>query len=195
MLVSLAITACTTLIPTRANAFAFKFTPAGETPAFENQQITFTVSFDPQGLTVEFLGLDAKMTEEGFYQGFEWDGGELSHLNTAYNTGFIFSNTTDIAKITFTTLKTLKKDGDPDFFNVTGLFDVKEADDVNGGKKGKGTPYSSKKSEKAEGFEVVDIVPIPVAEPVPEPLTMLGAATALGYGIILKRKSSKMKKS
>ncbi len=38
--------------------------------------------------------------------------------------------------------------------------------------------------------EGADIVPRSV-EPVPEPLTMLGAATALGYGVILKRKSSK----
>jgi hypothetical protein len=32
---------------------------------------------------------------------------------------------------------------------------------------------------------------VPVSEPVPEPLTILGAATALGYGAILKLKSSK----
>jgi hypothetical protein len=32
---------------------------------------------------------------------------------------------------------------------------------------------------------------VPPSEPVPEPLTILGAATALGYGAILKRKSSK----
>jgi hypothetical protein len=35
----------------------------------------------------------------------------------------------------------------------------------------------------------VDIVS--PSEPVPEPLTILGAAAALGYGVILKRKSSK----
>ena len=41
---------------------------------------------------------------------------------------------------------------------------------------------------------IIPADPIP-EENTPEPLTMLGAATALGYGIMLKRQSSKNKKS
>jgi hypothetical protein len=186
------MTACTVFIPTRANAFSFEFTPVGEIPARPGEEITFKVSFNPEGLSVEFLGLQKKDK----YVGFEWDGSELSHQNTSLkNVGIVFSNTTSIAEITFSTLNNLEKDGEPDFFNVTGLFDIKEDDDGKDGNTGTGTAFSSVESEKKEGFKVVDVVPILRAEPVPEPLTMFGAAAALGYGAILKRKYSKKTES
>jgi hypothetical protein len=179
--VSLAMTACVVLTPTKVKAARFIFTPIGEQAVAPDQStlIPFAISFDPRPFTVTFRGFVG--------EGFDFDGSELSHSGTSLVeniVGTTFSNTKDIATITMRTLSALEKDGKADFFSVTGNFDIQ------GGEQGK--TYTSAEDPEEPFFEVV---PILKAEPVPEPLTMLGAATALGYGAILKRQSSKKTKS
>jgi hypothetical protein len=77
-------------------------------------------------------------------------------------------NTQNIVNLVFDVLQP-RKDGQSDLFDAFAWYQIGNSD--------------SRTTLVANGsFDV---------EPVPEPLTMLGAAAALGYGAILKRKSSK----
>jgi hypothetical protein len=171
--VSLAMTACAIFIPTKANALSLTFAPIGELPKQPGDFITFTISVDPKPYNeVTFTALHRV---EG-YDGYEWDDEELDFDNikmlaTTYQT---FSQPGSIAEVTFKARNNLKKDGKKDFFNVAAVFDIIELGAV-------GVIAKTDGSDE----KIVDIVPVP------EPLTIFGAATALGYGAIFKRKSSK----
>jgi len=102
---------------------------------------------------------------------FDYDRRELSFSGgTTVPLNSILSQPEIIARLTFTVLQPVK-DGVSDLFNAKVYF-------RQGGLPGETLPASAG-----------DV------EPVPEPLTMLGAAAAVGYGAIFKRKYSKKTES
>ena len=170
--VGLAMTACATFISTKANAATLTITPVGTLQKKPGDLIEFIVGFDvPNSNLLYFLGF-----------GYQYDKSELSLALDGEDRTPLFapvgSSIGSIARLTFNVLQPVE-DGMSDLFNLSAFL----AEDVDG-IRGPGILRTN---------EVVDVVP--VAEPVPEPLTMLGAATALGYGAILKRQSSKKTKS
>jgi hypothetical protein len=170
MSVSLAITACATLIPTKVNAAAFTpliLEPVGSLQRNPGDLIQFVLAFDPSGINSRVTIVNV-VTPPGF------DSSELSFDPIRSNSvsSYELSSTENIANFFFTVRPGVVKDGNSDLFRVEVNY---EFTDSRG-------PVS--------GMASIINKPLDV-EPVPEPLTMLGAATALGYGVILKRKSSK----
>jgi hypothetical protein len=179
ILVSLAMAACATLLPTKVNAASLTVTPIGTLRKQPNDSITFTFSFNPA-------------PENGVLQSlnFRYDNSELSFVPGQNIVDFIttsptisptetivqLSNTQNIVNLTFNVLQP-RKDGKSDLFEAFATY-VNQIPNSNS---------QVRTTLIANGSFDVE----PVAEPVPEPVTMLGAATALGYGAILKRKSSK----
>jgi hypothetical protein len=155
--VSLAMAACATLIPTRANAASLTVTPIGEIPARPGDSIEFRFTLTPARSSV--------VTITGLILGI--DPSELSVRTGGIPLPITVINT----PITFTsrhTVLTPVKDGIRDiwatvFYNESGPLPI------TGG----------------QAYAEAGVAPVP------EPLTMFGAVTALGYGVILKRKSSK----
>ena len=161
--VSLAMTACATLIPTKANALNFTLTPVGSLQRNPGDSIEFLLKVYPVD---PFTGSIDDVTIRTITSVYR-DANELSPpqiVNQVLNTSL--TATTTIARLLYKVDQPVKdKQNDltvhvsyklGNMFGTTGI-------DVKGG----------------------DI------EPVPEPLTMFGAAAALGYGAILKRKYSK----
>jgi len=165
---SLAMTAYVTLMPTKVNAATFTLTPVGEIQKNSNDSIEFILNLNPAPSTVvKLLGYIINI-----------DSTELS-ASTAGTTvvlGSPIDSPTTILSRTFNVL-TPVKDGISDF-SVTLSYEESES-----GSSGTPTQFEAFVSG-------ADVVPVP-EQPVPEPLTMLGAVTALGYGAILKRKYSK----
>jgi hypothetical protein len=166
--VSLAITTCATFIATKANAATLTVIPSGSLQKNPGESITFIFSLNPApfiGNTFTFQSLS-----------YDWDKNELSFApdrSTEVPRNFKLKGTTTIARVTFDVMRPIK-DGSSDLFNAYASYQESDFDLIT-------------KTPNAVGkFDV---------EPVPEPLTILGAATALGYGAILKRQSFKNKKS
>jgi hypothetical protein len=162
--VSLAMSACATLIPTKANAATLTVTPIGSLQKNPGESITFIFSLNPApfiGNTFTFQSLS-----------YRWDQNELSFdpdRSTEVPRDFRLNGTTTIARVTFDVIRPIR-DGSSDLFNAYASYQESEFDLIT-------------RTPNATGnFDV---------QPVPEPLTIFGAATALGYGAILKRKSSK----
>ncbi len=190
--VSLAITACASLIPTSANAATLTVLPSGEIPKKVNDSIEFSFYFDPiwsdpePGVSSGLLGITL------FDLLFDYDKEELRLRGTVEPINRSVSYRPypyTIASYTFDVLKPIK-DGKPDLFNArisyTEYYSTATIYNLT-------TPITF-------GGDVVPVPEpsIPVSEPsttVPEPLTIFGTATALGGVILLKRKSFKMKKS
>lgn len=165
--VSLAMTACAALMPIKANAATLTATPLGEIAAKTDDLIDFSFTFTPTPSTTAFirgisLNTDANELSEAL--------GGLPPVR-----GILTS-----VPITFTsrhTVLTPVKDaiGNLPDLGVTVSFD----------------------EYRSLGNQVITVPNLSVSAsagdivPVPEPLTIFGAATALGYGAILKRKSSK----
>lgn len=172
MLVSLAMTACTTFIPTKANAVTLTVTPSDTfLQKKPGESITFIFSLNPTRLEV------ADSFKMAVF-GYSYDKNELSldpSRTSQISPDTIISNTTIIARVTFNVLQPVK-DGENDLFGF-GWYDQDSTND--------------RRNISTE--QVIDLEPVP--ESVPEPLTMLGAATALGYGVLFKRESFKKKKS
>jgi hypothetical protein len=153
----------TALLPTKANAVSLTFTPTGTQEKKPDDSITFSASLNPMGAArgINFVSFS-----------YDYDGNEIS-LDTEdilpKNT--LITNTVVVAKITFKVLQGVKKDqgGSGDFFSVRARYTNASVE----------FPISSN--------DTVDVVP----KPVPEPLTIFGTATALGCGVLFKRKSSK----
>ncbi len=165
--VSLAMTACATLISTKANAATLTVTPVGEIPKSPGELIQFIFEFTP---TPSRVATNLALI-------FSLDGSELFQIEPGILPppgNIMISGRTIIADPTYRVL-TPVRDGISD----TGAILLYQESDPSG------TFITNFLT-----VEGADIVPRSV-EPVPEPLTMLGAATALGYGVILKRKSSK----
>jgi hypothetical protein len=158
------MTACVTLMPTKANAATFTLTPVGEIQKNPNDFITFILKINPAPSTV------VKILSYNI-------GPDLTELSapTAGNivaVGSPIDSPIDLVSLTFRVL-TPVKDGISDF-TVALSYEESESGPS-------GTPTNS--AAFASGADVV---------PVPEPLTIFGTATAaLGYGAMLKRKFSK----
>jgi hypothetical protein len=159
---SLAMTACATLIATKANAVSLTLVPVGILKRNPGDSIQFILALNPAPNTnsdnpIQFLGL-----------AFGHDGDELSLVtHEVFVSHFTpINNTRTIARLTFNVLQPVKD----------GIGDISAAVD-----------YQQENSVTALVFtnENLDV------EPVPEPLTIFGTATALGGGVLLKRKSSK----
>jgi hypothetical protein len=214
LLVSLAMTASATFIPTRADAFSLTstktsldvatsepevgtleggysltFTPNGEQQKEVGDEITFNVHLKTPSLV--------KITHLLFLA----DDNELSYdPSSSIHIGTEVEARTVIASLKFIVYEGLKKDqgGLGDLYNLQVKYD-KLDDDRN--VIGHGVFLSNESS--------VDVVPKPTPEPtpeptpgptpepviIPEPLTIFGTATALGWGVLFKRKSSKRKES
>ena len=166
--VTLAVTACVTLIPTKVNAASLSFTADGSTVKKPGESITFKVSLHPDSTGSRFEGLD----KSGGQRGFVWDGNELSLATESFQyMNEVLTNTTTIAYITFNVLEGVVKDP-----STTGDFgSVKALVRDSLGKRG--TIESTQ--------DAIDVVP-----PVPEPLTIFGTAIGLGCGVLFKRKFS-----
>ena len=165
--VSLAMATCATFIPTKVSAASLTVTPIGTLQKQRGESITFRFSFNPapENGAIKLLN-------------FSYDNSELSFDPTQSIINFIsirdtetiveIVNTQNIVNLVFDVLQP-RKDGQSDLFDAFAWYQIGNSD--------------SRTTLVADGsFDV---------EPVPEPLTMLGAAAALGYGAILKRKSSK----
>jgi hypothetical protein len=162
--VSLAITACATLIPTKANAVSLTLEPVGTLVRNPGDTIGFILELNPN--TFGSSGNEVEIRDLSI----TYDANELRFLRyielIAPNTKV--STTTTLARFIFDVLPGVKKDGLGDV-----LATVKYRDD------GVDTTFI------ASGFSSLDV------QPVPEPLSIFGTATALGCGVLFKRKSSK----
>jgi len=167
MSVSLAMTACATFIPTKANAATLTVTPIDTLQKKPGESITFIFSLN----SAQFEVADSfKLT----FFNYSYDKNELSldpSRTSQISPNTIISNTAIVARVTFNVLQPVK-DGEGDLFG-SGFYQDSNNDIRN-----------------ISTEEVLDVEPVP-EQGVPEPLTILGSATALGYGAILKRKSSK----
>jgi hypothetical protein len=178
---SLVMTTCATFIVTKANAATVTFTmEGGEKPKIAGEWVTFIVSLEPDNNVQTWF--------EDFI-GYDFDQEELSDgkkFIPFVSSGDEIKKSTVIGSYTFNVLKGVKKGGGTDFWSG-----VKYSEKIG----------NAKNTHEVWSKTIIDVVP-PEAEPpkppeenTPEPLTMLGAVAALGYGVILKRSSSKMKKS
>jgi hypothetical protein len=172
--VSLAMTACATLIATKANAVNFTLTPLEGVQKNPGQNIAFRLDLDPQGSTVLITGIDAPTpfnSGNGTYDSNELSFGQIIPLSDFSQ---FVTTPRSIALLLFGVINPIR-DGESDFTGV----------EVN---------YLNINNPKGYPFQFVSSPTFdvqPVQRNVPEPLTMFGAAAALGYGVILKRKSSK----
>jgi hypothetical protein len=168
--VSLAMTACASLMSTKANAATLTFLPVGTLQRNPGDSIEFILTLNPSKSansgeveTVRIRGIFISYDFNELFLLTEW--------KVPFNT--IVNKTTTIASFTFNVLKPVKnQDGNVDVSTVVG-YTVQDRAIYD---------FSSNNFKN-------DI------EPVPEPLTIFGTATALGCGAILKRKSFKTKKN
>jgi hypothetical protein len=184
--VGLAMTACAALIPTKVNAVTLTIdsTPSGisrEITAKPGDLITFTykVVLDntTDNIVPKILFSDFDKTELSPFAALEWlvpVGRPIAYIPGNFPTS---TTTVSIATLRLKVDKPVK-DTRPDVWGTL-TFD-EEYKTVNG-------EIRTLTDLKLPG-NGSDVVP---QQPVPEPLTMLGAAAALGYGAILKRKYSK----
>lgn len=167
--VSLAVTACAALIPTKANAATLTIVALDTLQKNPGDTITFAFVLNPfasNPLPPGTINRDIISYQSLF---FTFDNAELSFRAIEEKPqNYIISNTSSIAEITFNVTQPVK-DGNSDLFNAK----------VN---------YFDSIGTLRETFIAPQIVDV---EPVPEPLTIFAAATALGYGVLLKQKSSK----
>lgn len=115
--VSLAMTACAALMPTKANAANFTLLPVGSLQKRPGDSIEFTLTFDPSGIPsndgkVKIREVDVTPT---------YDGSELSFdPNRSWSlSSYILTNTTNIASFFLTVLPGVIKDGNSNFFGVS----------------------------------------------------------------------------
>jgi hypothetical protein len=168
--VSLAMTACATLIPTKANAVSLTLQPVGSLQRNPGGSIEFVLAFNPSGINVPVTILDV-VTPPGF------DGNELSFdpIRSTSLSWYTLSNTTNVANFFFTVLPGVVKDGNSDVFQAIVNYQYEDEDSWSGFTRGQVTLLN----------QTNDV------EPVPEPLTIFGTAIGLGCGVLFKRKSSR----
>jgi hypothetical protein len=162
MSLGLGMTACAIFMPTKANAVTLTVIPDGYLPRNQGDSVVFTLSLDP----------DQAPKNRVKFRGFEYqfDGTELSlalDQQPSLGLGEFVNVPRDVATVKFTVKKPLE-DPFSDFFNVKVFYQL---DDL-----------PTQGTDIKFGGNVV---------PVPEPLTIFGTATALGCGVLFKRKSSK----
>jgi len=166
--VSLVMTACASFISTKANAVTLTLEPYSGLQKEPGELVDFVMKLNPNpnslGTTDDVQITDILLDD--------YDKNELSlfpgrpHEKIEFNRPF--STEQVIAYLYFKVDKPVK-DGLADI-TPTVRYRINRGSVI---------------SHTFRGGSSLDV------QPVPEPLTMLGAATALGYGAILKRKSSK----
>jgi hypothetical protein len=170
--VSLAMTTCATLVATKANAINFTLTPIDNLQRNSGEGISFVLRVDPQndgglnGVKIEYIYQPSIFNSAvGIY-----DFTELSFVEVfpLINLSQPVTYPRDIAAFVFNVNNPIK-DGETDLTGVKVDYRINNVFD----------------SAFVVSNQTLDV------QPVPEPLTMLGAAAALGYGAILKRKYSK----
>jgi len=171
---SLAMTACVTLISAKANAASVTFAmEGGNKPKEPGEWVSFIITLDPGKNKVWYKNISDK---------FSFDGKELAHDSSKtvqhLKEDSLLIGPEVIATLAFSVREGVEKDDKTDLWDVEVFFKEEILDKI---------VETSKVSET-----IIDVVPVP-EQPTPEPLTMLGAAAALGYGAILKRESSKKK--
>jgi hypothetical protein len=162
--VSLAMTACASLIPIKTNAATLIVRPGGELPRRPGDTIEFIFELNPAPSTaVIFKGFSfiGDANELGFRAG----EGYTIAPNTIINTAII------VATRIFTVRTPVNDEPGRGDLNATVSYHQSGPS---------GTPITLRASGTSG-----DIVPVP------EPLTIFGTATALGWGALFKRKSSK----
>jgi len=171
---SLAMTACATLIPTKVDAATFTYTilPVGSLQRNPGDTIEFSLIVDPSTLnTTGGLLIQQVIFPPAF------DNSELSFnpLLSTRVSNYTATTTTTIASLFFTVLPGVVKDGLTDVLqvNVPFSYEHPELGVVNG-----------------EAFAANRETSLDV-EPVPEPVTIFGTVLALGCGALFKRKSYK----
>jgi hypothetical protein len=163
--VSLAMTACATLIPTKANAFSFTLTPVGSLQRNPGDSIEFLLKVNPIDPRTGSLDEITIRGISNFYHDFnELSLPQIVIFNQFLNTKL--TATTTIARV-ISNVRQPVKDRQNDI-TVQVNYQL-------------GNSFGTTPARPTGG----DV------EPVPEPFTMFGAAAALGYGAILKRKYSK----
>jgi hypothetical protein len=169
--VSLAMTACATLISTKANAISLTLTPLGSLERNAGDRIAFILKFDPQkgglfGVKIQKIYQPTVSNpEEGIYDSNELSFAEFIPLIDIANEPVTRSR--DIAVLIFNVINPIKDEkGD-----VSARVDYRIGPVDNSVFAGNST------------FQDV--------QPVPEPLTIFGTAIGLGCGVLFKRKSSK----
>jgi hypothetical protein len=184
ILVSLAMTAFATLIPTKASAATLELVPVNGLQRKPGDEMKFLLVLNPFPENDENFpqGSDPSYIQfQGINVNWHQDNKELSRrgegIEILIEQGVTLNNTTTIAIYIFDVLKP-EKDGESDLTNIGGLYAVPIGKNDDGS-----TKWSDSKT-----FSVTNIVDV---EPVPEPLTIFGTATALGCGVLFKRKSSK----
>ena len=167
--VSLAMTACAILIPTKANAaiFSLVLDPMDTLKKNSGESITFLLKANPNSSG----GIDGvTITKITLLKDF--DSNELKNPQVTNQYFKSFSDARTAAKFVFDVVQP-KKDGNGDVSTAQVEYLLK--------------------SGNSSGRPVVDFVSNGTldVQPVPEPLTIFGTATALGCGALFKRKSSK----
>jgi len=183
--IGLAMTACAALIPTKVNAVTLSI--RSEPRAIGNE-----IAAKPGDLIDFIFNLRLDATSESVTPKTlvsNYDTNELSRFTAlrwlvpqdrpiARNVGNIIVNNRDIATLTLKVDKPLKDRRSDVWGTLTFDEEYKTVNDE--------IKTNSGLEAEAVGPDVV---------PVPEPLTIFGAATALGYGAIFKRKYSKKTES
>lgn len=177
-LMSLAMTACAVFMPINVNAATLRMRSMPRDIRREIAarpgdliDIIFTLTLDSGSISVipKSLAVVEDSSELSVYTALLWlvsPGRPISYVSG--------DTDTDIARITYE-VENPVRDRRPD---VTASL-IYDDNNVSG-------PLPDLTAELSNAPDVV---------PVPEPLTMFGTATALGYGVIFKRKYSKKKKS
>src|SRR4028118_1391159 len=170
--VSLAMTACATLIPTKVNAATLGFYPANREIVAKPGDIlnfTFVLSIDEDSeyVTPKSLAPGWDSAELSVFTELQWlvsPGRSISYKGSA-------NSVIDIARMSFKVEKPLKD-------TRRDVWGTLTYDDAN-------KPRMEVISDLKAYGEGPDVVPVP------EPLTMFGTALGLGCGVLFKRKSSK----
>jgi hypothetical protein len=160
--VSLAMITCASLIPTKAKAATLTMEPVGSLQRNRGDLIQFELALDPDdGKEVEFRRIILTFV----------DRNELSYLDILDPISPFerFTTKTILGRLLFRVREPVKDE----------KGDLQVAVDY--------------REPPSNSLPKVDVIggPFYDVQPVPEPLTMFGAAAALGYGAILKRKYSK----
>jgi len=168
---SLAMTACATLIPTKVDAATFTYTilPVGSLQRNPGDTIEFSLIVDPSTLNTT-AGL---LIREIIFPP-QFDNNELSFkpLQSTRVSNYTATTTATIASLFFTVLPGVVKDGQTDVIqvNVLDRYEHPQFGVVNS------------ESFAANRETTLDV------EPVPEPVTIFGTAIGLGCGALFKRK-------
>jgi hypothetical protein len=177
--VSLAIAACASLIPTKANAINFTLTPLGSLQRSPGSEISFIIRLDPENELLQvYTG-----PEIGIY-----DSNELFFERTELLFDFIspIYFPTDIATLVFKVIKPIK-DGRPDVsarVNYWRRSDVSNPDLF--------VLRSILLSDNSSNSSL-DVQPVP--KPIPEPITIFGSGMGLGVGVLFKKMFKEIEKN